>query len=53
MECYPCIYTYSWIGVSSIEGNMNPTGLQYIVDELLHTVIPLFMLGYWFLPQKR
>lgn len=25
-----------------------PTGLQYIVDELLHTIIPLFMLGYWF-----
>ncbi|MBP0904970.1 Pr6Pr family membrane protein [Mariniflexile gromovii] len=25
----------------------NPTGLQYIVDELLHTIIPLFMLGYW------
>jgi hypothetical protein len=34
-------------------GIWNPTGLQYIVDELLHTVIPLFMLGYWFLPQKR
>lgn len=25
-----------------------PTGLQHIVDELLHTIIPLFMLGYWF-----
>jgi len=25
-----------------------PTGLQYIVDELLHTIMPLFMLGYWF-----
>ncbi|AUC84726.1 hypothetical protein CW731_05200 [Polaribacter sp. ALD11] len=25
-----------------------PTGLQYIVDELLHTIIPLFMLVYWF-----
>lgn len=25
-----------------------PTGLQFIVDELLHTVIPLYMLGYWF-----
>jgi hypothetical protein len=28
--------------------NMESTGLQYIVDELLHSVIPLFMLGYWF-----
>ncbi len=26
-----------------------PTGLQWVVDELLHTVIPLFMLAYWFL----
>ena len=25
-----------------------PTGLQFIVDELLHTIIPLYMLGYWF-----
>jgi hypothetical protein len=26
----------------------NPTGLQYIVDELLHSVIPLFMLDTGF-----
>ncbi|MCK0158889.1 Pr6Pr family membrane protein [Cellulophaga sp. F20128] len=25
-----------------------PTGLQFIIDELLHTVIPIFMLFYWF-----
>lgn len=25
----------------------NPTGLQKVVDELLHTVIPLLFLGYW------
>jgi len=25
-----------------------PKGLQYIVDELLHTIIPLYMLGYWY-----
>ncbi len=25
-----------------------PTGLQWAVDELLHTVIPLFMFVYWF-----
>lgn len=31
----------------------NPTGLQYIVDELLHTIIPLFMLGYWFFNIKK
>jgi hypothetical protein len=31
----------------------NPTGLQYIVDELLHSVIPLFMLGYWFFNLKK
>ncbi|EAR15068.1 Pr6Pr family membrane protein [Robiginitalea biformata] len=25
-----------------------PTGLQLIVDELLHTITPFYMLGYWF-----
>ncbi len=30
-----------------------PTGLQYVVDELLHTVIPLFMLGYWHSNMKK
>lgn len=30
-----------------------PTGLQFIVDELLHTVIPLYMLGYWFFNVKK
>ena len=31
----------------------HPTGLQMIVDELLHTVIPLFMLGYWLLNVQK
>lgn len=31
----------------------NPTGLQRVVDELLHTIIPLFMLGYWSRNIKR
>tara|TARA_R110002049_G_scaffold4504_1_gene31298 strand:+ start:13640 stop:14263 length:624 start_codon:yes stop_codon:yes gene_type:complete len=26
----------------------NPTGLQFVVDELLHTVIPIYLLIYWF-----
>ena len=30
-----------------------PTGLQFITDELLHTVIPLFMLFYWYLNIKN
>lgn len=25
-----------------------PKGMQMIVDELLHTIIPIYMLGYWF-----
>ena len=25
----------------------NPTGLQMVVDELLHTIIPVFMYVYW------
>ncbi|WP_052257441.1 Pr6Pr family membrane protein [Kaistella jeonii] len=31
----------------------HPTGLQMIVDELLHTLIPLFMLGYWLLNVQK
>ena len=30
----------------------NPTGLQFVVDELLHTVIPIYMLIYWFIYSK-
>ena len=26
----------------------DPKGMQMIVDELLHTIIPVYMLGYWF-----
>ena len=26
----------------------NPQGLQLVVDELLHSVIPVLMLAYWF-----
>ncbi len=36
-----------------LRGIWAPTGLQYIVDELLHTIIPLFMLGYWFFNAKK
>lgn len=31
----------------------NPTGLQFIVDQLLHTIIPIFMLGYWSFTIKK
>ena len=31
-----------------LRGTWQPTGLQKIVDELLHSVIPLFVLLYWF-----
>lgn len=31
----------------------NPTGLQMIVDELLHTIIPVFMYVYWLMFQAR
>jgi len=29
-----------------------PSGLQLVVDELLHTIIPLYFLIYWFLYAK-
>lgn len=31
----------------------HPTGLQMIVDELLHSVIPLFTLFYWLAHEKK
>ena len=31
----------------------HPSGIQMIVDELLHSVIPLFMLGYWLLNVQK
>lgn len=31
----------------------NPTGLQRVVDELLHTIMPLFMLLFWVLFAKK
>ena len=30
-----------------------PTGLQQLVDELLHSVIPLLVIGYWFWYEHR
>lgn len=30
-----------------LRGMWEPKGMQFIVDELLHTVIPLYVLGYW------
>ncbi len=30
-----------------------PTGLQMIVDELLHSVIPVFVIIYWILYEKK
>ncbi|WP_417785404.1 Pr6Pr family membrane protein [Tenacibaculum sp.] len=32
-----------------LRATWNPTGLQLIVDELLHTLIPFYMLIYWLL----
>lgn len=31
-----------------LRGIWEPTGLQMIVDEILHTIIPLYYLGYWY-----
>lgn len=30
-----------------------PTGLQFVVDELLHTLNPLFVILYWYLYEKK
>jgi len=31
-----------------LRGIWEPTGLQRIIDELLHTIIPVYFLAYWF-----
>ncbi len=30
----------------------NPTGLQWLVDELLHSVIPILVILYWYLYER-
>ncbi|TDQ30181.1 Pr6Pr family membrane protein [Tenacibaculum caenipelagi] len=35
-----------------LRATWTPTGLQLIVDELLHTIIPVYMLVYWLLYAK-
>ncbi|EPR66970.1 hypothetical protein ADICYQ_4046 [Cyclobacterium qasimii M12-11B] len=30
-----------------LRGIWQPTGLQYFVDELLHTIVPVYVLIYW------
>ncbi|WBV60508.1 Pr6Pr family membrane protein [Chryseobacterium camelliae] len=36
-----------------LRSTWNPTGLQKIVDELLHTVIPVLVLIYWYLYENK
>ncbi|WP_027378407.1 Pr6Pr family membrane protein [Chryseobacterium daeguense] len=36
-----------------LRSTWNPTGLQRVVDELLHTLIPVFVLIYWFLYENK
>ncbi|WP_415326598.1 Pr6Pr family membrane protein [Chryseobacterium sp. MMS23-Vi53] len=31
----------------------NPTGLQKIIDELLHTIIPILVIIYWYLFENK
>lgn len=35
-----------------LRATWNPTGLQFVVDELLHTIIPVYMFIYWLLYAK-
>lgn len=36
-----------------LRSTWNPTGLQRIVDELLHTIIPVLVLMYWYLYENK
>lgn len=33
----------------ALRGIWEPTGFQYLIDELLHSIVPLWVLIYWFL----
>ena len=37
----------------ALRGVWQPTGLQRIVDELLHTIIPLYVLIYWCIKVRK
>jgi len=36
-----------------LRSTWNPTGLQRIVDELLHTIIPVLVLIYWYMYENK
>lgn len=36
-----------------LRSTWNPTGMQRIVDELLHTIVPVLVLLYWFLYEDK
>ena len=36
-----------------LRGLWQPAGLQKLVDELLHTILPLLVLVYWFLYKRK
>lgn len=36
-----------------LRGIWEPTGMQRIVDELLHTVIPIYMIVFWFAYENK
>jgi hypothetical protein len=36
-----------------LSSTWEPTGMQMVVDELLHTIIPLYVLLYWFLYEEK
>ncbi|MCE3076065.1 Pr6Pr family membrane protein [Chryseobacterium gwangjuense] len=36
-----------------LRSTWNPTGLQRIVDELLHTIIPVLVLMYWYMYENK
>jgi hypothetical protein len=36
-----------------LRSTWHPTGLQMIVDELLHTIIPIMVIIYWYIFEKK
>lgn len=47
-----CILIVGLVYQTILKELWQPTGLQLVTDQLLHGVIPLFMLGYWIVTIK-
>ena len=48
-----CIFIVGLVYQVALRSVWEPKGIQILIDELLHSIIPLYMLYYWFISIKR